>query len=84
LACFLNSSALDSYFRVFSGHTQVNATDLRNMAYPSLVQLKMLGSEYRGSMRQEEIDILIAVQQRPAMGSSVQRDIALQQSAFGA
>jgi adenine-specific DNA-methyltransferase len=84
LACFLNSSVLDSYFRVFSGHTQVNATDLRNMAYPSLVQLKMLGSKYRGSMRQEEIDILIAVQQRPAMGSSVQRDIALQQSAFGA
>ena len=60
LVCFLNSSVLDSYFRVFSGHTQVNATDLRNMAYPSLEQLKMLGSTYRGSMSQEEIDNLVA------------------------
>ena len=60
LACFLNSTVLDSYFRVFSGHTQVNATDLRNMSYPSLGQLKMLGSKYRGSMSQEEIDNLVA------------------------
>jgi adenine-specific DNA-methyltransferase len=60
LACFLNSTVLDSYFRAFSGHTQVNATDLRNMAYPSLEQLKMLGSKFRGSMSQEEIDNLVA------------------------
>ncbi len=60
LTCFLNSTVLDSYFRVFSGHTQVNATDLRNMAYPSLEQLKILGSKYRGAMSQEEIDNLVA------------------------
>jgi adenine-specific DNA-methyltransferase len=59
LACFLNSTVLDSYFRVFSGHTQVNATDLRNMAYPSLEQLQLLGSKYRGSMSQEDIDNLV-------------------------
>ena len=60
LTCFLNSTILDSYFRVFSGHTQVNATDLRNMAYPSLEQLKILGSKYHGLMSQEEIDNLVA------------------------
>jgi adenine-specific DNA-methyltransferase len=31
LALFLNSSLVDRYFRQFSGHTQVNATDLRSL-----------------------------------------------------
>jgi adenine-specific DNA-methyltransferase len=43
LTTFLNSTALDHHFRVFSGHTQVNATDLRNMRYPNLEQLQRLG-----------------------------------------
>lgn len=43
LTVFLNSTQLDSYFRVFSGHTQVNATDLRQMRFPSLEQLRALG-----------------------------------------
>lgn len=43
LASFLNSSAVDEYFRLFSGHTQVNATDLRNLRYPSLGDLEQLG-----------------------------------------
>lgn len=43
LTTFLNSTVLDEHFRVFSGHTQVNATDLRNMRYPSLEQLRELG-----------------------------------------
>ena len=62
LACFLNSTELDNYFRVFSGHTQVNATDLRNMKYPSLETLIKLGKSYRPSMSQEEIDALIEKQ----------------------
>lgn len=43
LAVFLNSSLLDRYFRLFSGHTQVNATDLRKMRYPSREQMVRLG-----------------------------------------
>lgn len=43
LAAFLNSTAVDDYFRQFSGHTQVNATDLRNLNYPSLEDLERLG-----------------------------------------
>jgi adenine-specific DNA-methyltransferase len=35
LAVFLNSTAVDDNFRRFSGHTQVNATDLKLMKYPT-------------------------------------------------
>jgi len=44
LAAFLNSSVVDLYFRQFNGHTQVNATDLRSLKYPSVAQLETLGS----------------------------------------
>ncbi len=47
LAVFLNSSLLDRYFRLFSGHTQVNATDLRKMRYPSREQMLRLGREVK-------------------------------------
>ncbi len=43
LSAFLNSTAVDKYFRRFSGHTQVNATDLRRLRYPRLKDLKKLG-----------------------------------------
>ena len=59
LACFLNSTVLDDYFRIFSGHTQVNATDLRNMKYPSLENLRILGNKYEVEMSQEQIDMLV-------------------------
>ncbi|EHU1360622.1 SAM-dependent methyltransferase [Acinetobacter baumannii] len=59
LACFLNSTMLDEYFRVFSGHTQVNATDLRNMKYPSLKNLQILGKKYDIKMTQDQIDKLV-------------------------
>lgn len=44
LCLWLNSSIVDQFFRTFSGHTQVNATDLRTMRYPKLDQLRALGS----------------------------------------
>jgi adenine-specific DNA-methyltransferase len=44
LAAFLNSTLLDLYFRQFSGHTQVNATDLRGLKYPAAEQLHELGA----------------------------------------
>jgi adenine-specific DNA-methyltransferase len=61
LAAFLNSTALDNHFRSFSGHTQVNATDLRNMKYPNLDRLLNLGQRYRHGMEQAEIDALLSV-----------------------
>jgi adenine-specific DNA-methyltransferase len=59
LTVFLNSTVLDNHFRVFSGHTQVNATDLRNMKYPKLNDLKRLGQGYRHGLEQEQIDTLL-------------------------
>ena len=44
LSAFLNSEAVDQYFRIFSGHTQVNATDLRNLHFPTRSQLIALGT----------------------------------------
>ncbi|MDP2794488.1 MAG: Eco57I restriction-modification methylase domain-containing protein [Sulfurisoma sp.] len=57
LALFLNSTIVDSCFRVFSGHTQVNATDLRQMQYPSRDKLKEFGRFADGKrLTQSEID----------------------------
>tara|TARA_R110000787_G_scaffold209044_1_gene319100 strand:+ start:1404 stop:3929 length:2526 start_codon:yes stop_codon:yes gene_type:complete len=60
LATYLNSTLLDKYFRVFNGHTQVNATDLRNIHYPDRESLEKLG-QFVGKKKhsQEEIDNLI-------------------------
>lgn len=43
LAAYLNTRAVDEEFRQFSGHTQVNATDLRAMRYPTSDALCRLG-----------------------------------------
>jgi len=43
LALYLNTAAVDEEFRQFNGHTQVNATDLRAMKYPSRSALMQLG-----------------------------------------
>lgn len=57
LATFLNSTAVDDYFRLFSGHTQVNATDLRNLHFPSLEDLEQLGRA--APVGQEAIDAAV-------------------------
>ncbi len=43
LALFLSTTAVDENFRRFNGHTQVNATDLKLMKYPSRAALIALG-----------------------------------------
>ena len=52
LALFLNATAVDRHFRRFSGHTQVNATDLRTMKYPSRDALIGMG---RWAARQKDL-----------------------------
>ena len=60
LAVYLNSTVVDSYFRQFSGHTQVNATDLRGLRYPSREQLYQLAENVAASARdQEAIDAAV-------------------------
>jgi adenine-specific DNA-methyltransferase len=60
LAAYLNSTLVDIYFRQFNGHTQVNATDLRNMGYPTRPELESLGRSIRDAFpNQAELDALI-------------------------
>jgi adenine-specific DNA-methyltransferase len=60
LSYWLNSSIVDNFFRTFSGHTQVNATDLRTLRFPPLSALKALGQEQEMLLpKQNEIDRLI-------------------------
>jgi adenine-specific DNA-methyltransferase len=60
LAAFLNSTAVDSYFRQLSGHTQVNATDLRAMRYPGRQKLVALGRRIGQEFPpQQELDTLV-------------------------
>lgn len=44
LAAYLNTDIVDIAFRQFSGHTQVNATDLRTLRYPSADTLRSAGA----------------------------------------
>ncbi|WP_375502956.1 BsuBI/PstI family type II restriction endonuclease [uncultured Nostoc sp.] len=60
LAVYLNSTLVDAFFRLFNGHTQVNATDLRKLKYPNLSQLLSLGTAIKEQFPSlEEIDELI-------------------------
>ncbi len=61
LAVFLNSTAVDENFRRFNGHTQVNATDLKMMKYPSLAVLNELGewALENGVLTQTMIDEMV-------------------------
>ncbi len=58
LAMFLNTTVADKAFRRFNGHTQVNATDLKAMKYPSRNALIELGrwAVKSGELTQKMID----------------------------
>ena len=61
LSAFLNSSLVDAYFRQFNGHTQVNATDLRSLRYPTLDRLAALGAHVGTTLpEQDELDRLVS------------------------
>ena len=60
------SSSVD--FRQFNGHTQVNATDLRSLRYPSEDQLVKLGLS-AGDWSRDAIDrAMTSVLGAPAVG----------------
>ncbi|MGW2519801.1 Eco57I restriction-modification methylase domain-containing protein [Streptomyces sp. NPDC001617] len=61
LMLWLNSTVLDRYFRAFSGHTQVNAGDLRRLPFPSREDLVLLAKTApHGLPNQETLDAVVA------------------------
>lgn len=58
LSIYLNTTGVDENFRRSSGHTQVNATDLKMMKYPSRAALIKLGewAMRSGELTQNMID----------------------------
>jgi len=60
LSLFLNSTVADICFRQFSGHTQVNALDLRILRYPSKQQLLAIASKGpQDTTSQQAIDAVV-------------------------
>ncbi len=60
LAAYLNSTLIDTYFRQISGHTQVNASDLRSLNYPDQATLERLGHRIGDLFpNQAELDAII-------------------------
>jgi adenine-specific DNA-methyltransferase len=47
LAALFNSTLLDRYFRIISGNTQVNATEIRTMRFPNLGIASAIGTRVR-------------------------------------
>jgi adenine-specific DNA-methyltransferase len=60
LTAFLNSTVVDAFFRQFNGHTQVNASDLKRLRFPSRLELERLGRKIGDrSLDQTTLDKLI-------------------------
>lgn len=60
MAMYLGSTFADQWLRRFSGHTQVNAGDLRALRYPDIKTLKAWGSKVGSTLpSQEEIDKIV-------------------------
>lgn len=80
LTLFLNSTLIDVYFRQFSGHTQVNAADLRMLRYPNRSVLERLGAKVGAVMpSQHEIDALLEEEIRRMTDSESLNPIAVKQ-----
>jgi adenine-specific DNA-methyltransferase len=58
IAALFNSTLFDRYFRIISGNTQVNATEIRTLRFPDLKTLGEIGACVKRKTS-EEIDAII-------------------------
>jgi adenine-specific DNA-methyltransferase len=80
LNAYLNSRLVDDYVRQFNGHTQINATDLRELRYPTAEQLRTLGkaaAKLGNPVDPDKLDALLARLRQPAAshGRASQRNM---------
>lgn len=54
---YISTSTIDKYFRRFSGHTQINATDLNSLPMPELDELEAFGIKYSEYPFEELIEL---------------------------
>jgi adenine-specific DNA-methyltransferase len=61
LTALFNSALLDRYFRTISGNTQVNATEIRSMKFPTLGVVADIGSRVRvlASLDRDAIELIV-------------------------
>lgn len=57
LYVFLSCSILDQFYRLVSGHTQVNSGDLRNLRFPPLAIIEKVGNAFLSQPPNDQISI---------------------------
>jgi adenine-specific DNA-methyltransferase len=57
LCAYLNCNHVDESIRSFSGHTQVNAADLRKLKFPNSEQLVKLGKWYENADHEDQAEL---------------------------
>ncbi len=73
LASLFNSSIVDKYFRSLNGHTQVNASDIKNLRLPNIKTIKFIGKKVKENvpLTENELDtIVLNILQAEKLGSS--------------
>ncbi len=79
LYIFLNCSLVDKYYRQFGGHTQVNATDLRALHYPSTTSLQRMGERFTNlKLDQRALDEIVDAEIVEIMGSGKENPLMAQ------
>ncbi len=61
LTALFNSALLDRYFRIISGNTQVNATEIRSIRFPTLDRVAAIGERVKvlGEFRPDKVERLV-------------------------